>query len=232
MRFFSYDRLALVNVAAFIEVGGWDTLIPYYHTDCDMYARLKMAGFETRDANPGYLFDVGSSLDDLVVLYRKKWTVDASFQGPGKVEEKLKAKARKTRNYVEKADKIEAEMQIDGNSEAAKEFVASVMGNERKWEDDEIASERFLQLEQTLDELSQLKGAQGWGRNAWQFRQTGGQGDPFYRDSLGFETGILMMIDHGRLVFAEKWGHRACDIVAVGLQPEDAWRVKHDWEWG
>jgi hypothetical protein len=29
MRFFSYDRLALVNVDAFIEVGGWDTMIPF-----------------------------------------------------------------------------------------------------------------------------------------------------------------------------------------------------------
>ncbi len=36
MRFFSYDRLALVNVASFVEVGGWDTLIPFYATDCDM----------------------------------------------------------------------------------------------------------------------------------------------------------------------------------------------------
>jgi hypothetical protein len=28
IRFFAYDRLALVNKEAYIEVGGWDTMIP------------------------------------------------------------------------------------------------------------------------------------------------------------------------------------------------------------
>lgn len=194
-----------------------------------MYARLEMAGFEIKNANPGYVFDVASTLDDLVVLYRKKGTVEASFQDPGKIEEELKAKAGKTREVGE-ADKREAKVQLDGNSETAKEFIDNAMGKELKWEDDEIASERFLRLERTLDEMSHPKGADGGARNTWQFRQTGGQGDPFYRDSLGFKMGIRMAIDHGRSVFAEKWGHRDCDIVAVGLKPEDAWRVKHDWE--
>jgi hypothetical protein len=57
----------------------------------------------------------------------------------------------------------------------------------------------------------------------------GGQGDPFYRDSAGFEQAILMTIEHVRNVFREKWGHRDCDIVAKGLKPEHAWRVEHDW---
>lgn len=48
MRFFSYDRLALVNVAAFVEIGGWDTMIPFYGTDCDMRKRhfLKVFNLE------------------------------------------------------------------------------------------------------------------------------------------------------------------------------------------
>jgi len=36
-RFFAYDRLALVNRVAFEAIGGWDTHIPFYHTDCDMH---------------------------------------------------------------------------------------------------------------------------------------------------------------------------------------------------
>jgi len=32
-RFFAYDRLALVNRVAFEAIGGWDTHIPFYHTD-------------------------------------------------------------------------------------------------------------------------------------------------------------------------------------------------------
>ena len=30
VHFHSYDRLALVNTKAYIEVGGWDTMIPFY----------------------------------------------------------------------------------------------------------------------------------------------------------------------------------------------------------
>jgi hypothetical protein len=229
MRFFSYDRLALVNVAAFVEVGGWDTLIPFYHTDCDMHARLEMVDFEIKDANPGYVFDVAASLEDLIVLYRKKGVVDASFQDPGKVEEELKAKAEAEKMQdVKKAER--RAVQLDGNSEASKEFVTDQMVKEGRWEDDEIYSERWLQLERTLDDMLRSKGAQSGGRNTWQFRQTGGQGDPFYRDSLGFEEGIRMTIEHGRRVFAEKWGHRDCDIVKMGLRPGDAWKVEHDWD--
>jgi hypothetical protein len=33
---------------------------------------------------------------------------------------------------------------------------------------------------------------------------------------VGFEQAIQMTIDHGRAVFAEKWGHRDCDIVGLG----------------
>ena len=60
------------------------------------------------------------------------------------------------------------------------------------------------------------------GRNTWQARQSGGHGEPFYRDAAGFETGILMTIEHGRAVFREKWGHRDCDICQVGLRAGDA----------
>jgi hypothetical protein len=74
MRFFSYDRLALVNVKTFKEVGGWDTQIPFYMTDCDMHARLLMAGLTIEDKPSGLVFDVASSLDDLIVLYRKTKT--------------------------------------------------------------------------------------------------------------------------------------------------------------
>ncbi len=235
MRFFSYDRLALVNVAAFVEVGGWDTLIPFYTTDCDMHARLEMAEFEIKDSDAGHVFDVASSLDDLIVLYRKKGTVEASFQDPGIVEEELRAKAAEgDKNKLQwwkhaYRQSGRRDTQLDEHPAAREEFAAGEEKRNGKWEDDEIGSERFLQLERTLDQMVQSKGAQSGGRNTWQFRQTGGQGDPFYRDSLGFERGIRMTIDHGRAVFAEKWGHRDCDIRAIGLRPEDAWKVEHDW---
>ena len=44
LKFYNFDRLALVNVAATRDVGGWDTLIPFYSSDCDSYSRLIMRG--------------------------------------------------------------------------------------------------------------------------------------------------------------------------------------------
>lgn len=72
IQFFAYDWLALVNVESFVKVGGWDTMVSYYGTDCDMYARLGMAGFKSPIAEAGQIYDVGTSLDDLEVLYRRK----------------------------------------------------------------------------------------------------------------------------------------------------------------
>lgn len=72
VRFFSYDWLALVNTAAYLEIGGWDSMISYYGTDCDMHGRIYLNGFETPIADAGQVFDVGKSLPDLEVLYRRK----------------------------------------------------------------------------------------------------------------------------------------------------------------
>lgn len=68
-RWFAYDRLALVRTQAFVDVGGWDTMIPFYMTDCDMHERLWMRNFTIEDASAGLVYDVGSSLDDLQQLY-------------------------------------------------------------------------------------------------------------------------------------------------------------------
>ncbi|KAK3062765.1 hypothetical protein LTS18_003409, partial [Coniosporium uncinatum] len=61
--------------------------------------------------------------------------------------------------------------------------------------------------------------------------QSGGQGEPFYRDIDGFETSLYMTFQHGQNVMAEKWGHRGCNLRAVGLGKDDQWRVHRDWDW-
>ena len=67
-------------------------------------------------------------------------------------------------------------------------------------------------------------------RNSWQQKQTGGQGDPFYRDPRGFAEAMEMMIANGVQTYQEKWGHKDCGLRGAGLKPEDAWMVEHDWE--
>ena len=72
IRFFAYDWLALVRAESYAKVGGWDTMISYYGTDCDMHNRLLMNGFINPIADAGQVFDVARSLDDLEVLYRRR----------------------------------------------------------------------------------------------------------------------------------------------------------------
>ncbi|KAL5318330.1 hypothetical protein ACEPPN_013389 [Leptodophora sp. 'Broadleaf-Isolate-01'] len=268
MRFFYYDKLALVNVAAFVGIGAWDTQIPFYGTDCDMHARLNMAGLEIKEVPAGWLIDVGSSLDDLYTLYRKVDSPPASFIDPQILEKKIKdaaeaeklaeveaadeaaknkpgAEDEKTSrsadplpepNQEVKAGPVEEkskERKRDNSKEAWFEYLTGSDPSSKptKWRspDDAVNSTSFALLRETLEAMQHSKATSSHGRNMWQARQRGGEGDPFYRDSAGFERGIKMAIEHGRGVFAEKWGHRDCDIWELGLRPEDAWRVEHDW---
>ncbi|KAF7888536.1 uncharacterized protein EAF02_003077 [Botrytis sinoallii] len=221
LEFFSYDRLALVNTESYQKVGGWDTLIPFYGTDCDMHERLAMEGFEMRDWPAGAIWDVASSLDDLEVLYRKKEGPDPSFIDPNAVEEEL---ARADSNSTTDASLPSEKHPRDLSS---RNLFSDK--NHREWTDEPVAQESWRKLLDVLDHMGNSKVANKNGRNTWQGRQVGGQNDPYYRDSEGFEIGIQMSIEHGRRVFAEKWGHRDCDLRAQGLVPGDAWRVERDW---
>ncbi|KAL3423584.1 hypothetical protein PVAG01_05331 [Phlyctema vagabunda] len=80
VRFYAYDRLALVSVPAYEAVGGFDTMIPYYPTDCDMYERLNMAGYHNPSPEVGHIFDVASSIEDLTDFYRVGLPNSTSYQ--------------------------------------------------------------------------------------------------------------------------------------------------------
>ncbi|RVD88390.1 uncharacterized protein DFL_002577 [Arthrobotrys flagrans] len=69
LKLFAYDWLTLVNVEAMKDVGAWDTQIPYYMTDCDMYARLAMRNWTQDSVDAGFVYDVASHLKDLAVLF-------------------------------------------------------------------------------------------------------------------------------------------------------------------
>ncbi len=193
--FFAYDHLTLVHRDAILDVGGWDTHIPFYATDCDMYVRLMWAGYWQGETEIGLILDVATVLDDVGALLRIPG-IKASFAGdPG---------AR------------------GGGEEKEKEHRKLVDTHGETWE-------RLVQIAQRMEEAKYVDGDNAY-RNRWQLRQSGGQGEPFARDPEGFETGLKMMIDMGRSVFAEKWGHRGCDIAQMGYKVEDAWRMERDWD--
>ncbi|KAK5171910.1 uncharacterized protein LTR77_003547 [Saxophila tyrrhenica] len=72
IRFYAYDRLALVNRYAFEKVGGWDVMIPFYGTDCDMHERLTMNGLIQKPGHVGLVYDIADTLGDLLRLYRRR----------------------------------------------------------------------------------------------------------------------------------------------------------------
>ena len=199
-RFFAYDHLTLVNREAYEEVGGWDTFIPYYITDCDMHTRLHMHNWTIRDAKAGIITDVGSALDNLLALYRDP-SVEVKYvdSNPAPPE-------------PEKKDK-----RGDGDGD---DLVP------RDDEDPQLAYWKRLQAE--ANNMFHYKHSRD--RNTWQRGQHGGQGEPFYYDSRGIAESIEVLTEAGREVYRRKWGHENCDILGqTKLKLEDQWLVEKDW---
>ena len=116
---FHYDRLALVRTQSFLDVGGWDTLIPFYHTDCDMHERLWMKGFKIATSDAGKIWDVGESLDDLGLLY-KRGEVQQEENGAMKPEGKEKVGPEKNSPaYKDLLAKLDI-LQVAKNEDAGK----------------------------------------------------------------------------------------------------------------
>jgi hypothetical protein len=311
MRFFAFDYLTLVNRAAYEAVGGFDTTIPFYSTDCDMYNRLAMAGFETNDPQhlmttignnfdgteklgAGSIYDVANTLDDLIVLYRKKGTGEASFTDQSRPEDiervrkmkemedlvsqsKEQEEAKKVAaalqqaeidahaHIEEEAEKEQAELDAQAEeintqqqeaqnggqphddssqnseneqNENSKRDIESSSFEKRSlhskeqpkskiWTSDTPDSPNYRKLLDVARDLVLNKYSTGAdGRNTWQRQQTGGQGEPFYKDADGFERAVQMTINSGRAVYFEKWGTYDCDLVKNGLGKEDEWRVR------
>lgn len=200
--FFAYDHLTLTNVAAVLEVGGWDAHIPFYAADCDMYDRLLWAGFWQAETPAGIVFDVSTTFDDLAGLLRLPGVV-ASVRGLAEDDEDEEGET----NDSLKGSDTDQDQQVLRTGETWDRLVA--LG---------ARMQAHKQREAGVDRLS------------WQTLQRGGQGEPFYRDPDGFDRGIWLLVETGRQVFAEKWGHRGCDILDRGLKGQDAWRVEKDWD--
>lgn len=218
-RFFAYDHLAVVQTKAYEEVGGWDTSIPFYMADCDMHERLFMRGFKITDAEAGYIFDAGTGLDDLEVLYRKK-----SADGRMKEASFIDLYIAPEEEHMKEKDSPEAK-------EVDKRKINTTSMASHSWEEDQRNSTAFTHLLEVGKQMRDAKNSGRKGRNSWQTRQSGGEDEPYYRDPQGFEDSLNMLIEHGRGVYAEKWGHKDCDIINAGiLDPKDAWKVQHDWD--
>lgn len=237
--FFGYDHLTLTNVEAVRHVGGWDAHIPFYAADCDMYDRLLWAGFWQGEASPGVIFDVAEAMDDLGAIFRLPGTVGRLAGDPPPLPETL---LMDTSPNPGRAGGPGSE--TTGHRRPPRpNHDADDDDDER--DDDELARRSGPGLSSTSPEtweglvalgarMQARKQDAGPGsgalRNGWQTAQRGGRGEALYRDPDGFERGVQLLIETGRRVFAEKWGHRGCSILDRGLGLADAWRVERDWD--
>lgn len=184
IRFYAYDWLALNNVKAFMDIGGWDTFISYYTADCDLHGRFNMERIKLGSADAGNISDVGNSID-LNLFFRKK--IDPNFP-----------------------PKTAAEMDA--------------------LEEDERGGEGYLKLVEEVGKAVEEKKSPDHIRNSWQGVQSGGRGEPFYREPHGFQDNMERVVQCGIQSYEEKWGHHGCDLSNTGFKTEDAWLLNHDWE--
>jgi hypothetical protein len=210
-RLFAFDNFALVNREAFEDVGGWDTFIPYYMTECDMHSRLVMGNWTIKDGRAGIINDVGSILDDLRVLYRDE-SIEPSYSD-----------LNPSKPTLNKRDAAPLDGSAESTSLQKRDATPDAPG-------DPSSITYFRKLQRMTAHMQKFK-QESKNRNNWQGGQRGGKDEPFYYPSRGLQQGIDVLTAAGKEVFAEKWGHRGCDLMSgAGLKLEDQWRVARDWE--
>lgn len=198
IRFFAYDKLTLARTAAYSAVGGFDTFIPYYNTDCDFHFRINQAGFNVSDVHAGAVHDLGGTLPDLSMFYRRN--TSASFA------------TCKDRDIEHAAESGIADVSADPTAYGRGDC-------------------RYFALQRMLSHLADVKNTHKGGRNFWQNEQQGGEGEPFWTYPNGFEKALWMHVEHGKRVYAKKWGWAGCGLGGPGnrtckdAKTCDAWRV-------
>lgn len=172
------------------------------------------AGYFQGSTQVGIIIDTSTTLDDVAAFFRLPG-VHATFAGdPGPADQ---AGDEGSEQAGEEQGILEA--LGTGDKEARRERLVDEQGE---------TVERLVDVAYRMQAVKYIDG--GWWRNMWQLRQGGGEGEPFYRDPEGFQLGLDMMIETGRRVFSEKYGHRGCDIAFMGIRAEDAWRIEKDWD--
>ncbi|KAI1422870.1 hypothetical protein F5Y12DRAFT_760428 [Xylaria sp. FL1777] len=251
-RLFQYDHLTLVNRAALDAVGGWDSLMPYYGSDCDMNARLEMDGWSMRHRRVGIINDVSTVIKDLAALYRDP-TVVPRFDDPNPISEDKLEKVDQLEGD-EKADEAKSTQSDDTAGEEAKPVEQSPEKSAQKPTEEFThksaerreagnsegtggsgiaqAMDYFRTLLRVADDMGTYKyRSNNLARNSWQGSQHGGVGEPYHYNADGFAASFWILTEAGREVFRQKWGHRSCDLgKETALKLDDQWRVEKDWE--
>ncbi|KAK1758151.1 hypothetical protein QBC47DRAFT_373813 [Echria macrotheca] len=231
VRWFQYDHLSLVNRDAYEAIGGYDAMIPYYMSDCDVNGKLGMDGWTMKHRRVGIINDVSSVMSDLGALYRipgiEARIVDPNPLPPEReeaiVNNKIKAEGERKKKEEEDRKKKEEEEKNSAGGATAKR---------RR----DVPSAEDMEYFRRVNDLGRQMGLHKYRdgdnvRNTWQAAQRGGRGEPFYYDGAGFGRAFDVLTEAGREIYRQKWGHRDCDLAeGTALRLDDQWRVEKDWE--
>jgi hypothetical protein len=236
-RYFQYDHLSLVNSEALEAVGGWDPLIPYYMSDCELNGRLQMEGWSMIERRAGLIHDVSSSFEDLAALYRTPGVIPRFVDPNPPPPEEAGPKVTSPPHLPEVAggaDNPDAErLTLHRPPPPAPTQTNGFEGLDGRSIYDDISTSigYFRLLVDMAMAMNAHKHADKRGRNTWQSSQHGGQGEPYYYDAAGFQRGLDLWTEAGREVFRQKWGERECDWAeGTRLRIGDQWRVERSWE--
>ena len=84
----------------------------------------------------------------------------------------------------------------------------------------------YHEIKEELERMMRLKGESEGGRNGWQTRQRGGQGEMYWRDQDGFQEALDVQVEAGKEVYRRKWGVAGCvDFKPHGLRVGGEWTV-------
>ena len=224
MRWFNYDYLTLVRTAGNIQVGGWDTMIPFYQTDCDMHERVWMAGLTIWDMYAGQIKDTNRAFDDLSVLFYR----DSD-------EDPLNPLSVTNKSSPVPEEKLHIAGSVTGDPAdptASNGWRPPSPNHTKQMGEPLLNGPHYSALISTLEHWNYLKLTEGdiSRRNRWQRAQRGGQGEPFYRDADGFQRALDRFIELGWTeTWLDKWGIVDCAAREAGLTVRDAWVVERGW---
>ncbi|KAL9598249.1 MAG: hypothetical protein Q9219_004608 [cf. Caloplaca sp. 3 TL-2023] len=180
-RWFAYDRLTLVRTKAYVDVGGWDPLIPFYMTDCDMHERLWMRNFTIEDAKAGLVYDVASAVDDLDMFYRrtpqKRERDDLPLPSSEPASSAIRADGRDSPQYHELLNKLDEMQRAKSEDKAGRNTWQSAQqgGQGEPFYRDGAGFEQGIVM--TMD-LGRKVFEEKWGRGECNIRAVGlGEGD-------------------------------------------------------
>lgn len=230
IRFFAYDWFALVNAEAFQKIGGWDSMVGYYGTDCDMHGRISMNNMVTPIADAADVWDVSDSVEDLELLYRRvpKDSSSSSSDSQKRDMEEKEKRADTPRDPRKNETAFGPGLGSGASTPSHSSTSASLSSYLSSTTEDERGGPGYLALKDKFEKMQTAKREDTF-RNSWQLKQRGGMGEPYYYDADGWEQALQMTVENGMKINEEKWGHRGCDLSKVRKQG-DQWRVEHDWD--